>query len=123
MSIDRRKHPRRPLALRVRWHVVESGRGTPATAIERDRCEESMTLDTSDGGLAFHAGAPLPVDASLAIELEREPAGPPLSALGRVARCAADGARWRIGVELTWIEELRTDVDVGLHPENAWLLG
>ncbi|MBL8843324.1 MAG: PilZ domain-containing protein [Planctomycetes bacterium] len=122
MAIERRKHPRRPLALRVSWQPVDLDTHHPAKSLDPAAMRHTATCDFSEGGLAFLSDVELVVDSAIALELEREIGGPPLSALGRVARCTLEDTGWRVGVELTWVEATQPDVGLGTAPENAWTL-
>lgn len=122
MGMERRKHPRRSLALQVRWKQVDPGVPPGGCEVVGAAMESAVTVDFSDGGIAFVVPGALPVGAALAIELERETGGPPLSALGRVARCAAGPAGWLVGVELTWVESATPSLALGVTPESAWTL-
>ncbi len=122
MAIERRKRPRRKLALRVSWQPVDPD-GTPsAQSPVPSAMRHAATCDFSEDGISFLATEPLPVDRPLALELERPIGGPPLSALGRVVRCAPVEGSWLVGVELTWVEATQPDVALGAAPENAWTL-
>ena len=116
---DRREHPRVEKRIRLRWQRVD-GAGGEAKRV--GPVEPSVTLDVSRGGLAFSVPEPLPVGTILALELERESGGPPLSALARVARSVIEEAGSFVGVEFTWIECALPDFVLGLAPENAWTL-
>lgn len=117
--VERREHPRVAKRIRVRWQRVDS-KGAEAKRV--GPVEATSTLDVSRGGLGFPVAEALPVGTLLALELEREFGGPPLSALARVARCAAEGEGFVAGVEFTWIECALPDFALGLAPENAWTL-
>jgi hypothetical protein len=116
---ERRAQPRISEAIRVRWQRLES-EGREAAKV--GPVVASVTRDVSDGGLSFAVESELPVGTVLALELEREFGGPPLSALARVARCVRDAAGLFVGVQFTWIEDARPDPAIGLAPENAWTL-
>ncbi len=122
MAIERRKHPRRALALQVRWQQVDLTGHHPAAAIDAAEMRGATSCDFSDGGLAFRVEAELAVDSALALEIERGFGGPPLSALGRVARCARVEGGYLVGVELTWVEATQLDVALQAQPESAWRL-
>lgn len=116
---ERREHPRVAKRIRVRWQRVDDERGD---AKRVGPVEAGVTNDVSRGGLGFPIPEPLPVGTLLALELEREFGGPPLSALARVARCVADGAGHFVGVEFTWIECALPETALGLTPQQAWTL-
>ena len=122
MSVDRRKHPRRKLAICVSWRRIDLSAPDSTVGFAADSMERAETVDFSDGGIGFIAAEPLPIGAALALQLERESGGPPLSALGRVARCVRQDDRWLAGIELTWVEATEPDVALGMQPENAWTL-
>jgi hypothetical protein len=122
MPIERRKHQRRPLAVRLRWRMVDFGSPLTAMELADSSMESAVTVDFSDGGIAFLAPGELPVGVALALQLERDLGGPPLSALGRVARCEERRDGWLVGVELTWVEATQPDVGLGTAPESAWTL-
>lgn len=117
---DRRKHPRVAKEIRVRWQLVDADH---PDAPKIGPVAAAQTRDVSKGGLSFHVDEPLAVGTVIALELEREFDGPPLSALGRVAHCREDeGGGYVVGSEFTWIECALPDVTLGLMPENAWTL-
>jgi hypothetical protein len=116
---ERREHPRVAKRIRVRWQRVDSQGGE---AKRVGPVEATRTLDVSRGGIGFPVPEPLPVGTLLALELERDFGGPPLSALARVARCAAEGEGFVAGVEFTWIECAQPETAFGLTSQNAWTL-
>lgn len=116
---ERREHPRVEKRIRVRWQRVDAEGGD---AKRVGPVEASVTLDVSRGGLRFPVAEPLPVGTIVALELEREFGGPPLSALARVARSVVEDGACSVGVEFTWIECALPDFALGLAPENAWTL-
>jgi hypothetical protein len=119
-SVDeRREHPRVAKRIRVRWQRVDDQRDD---ARRVGPVEPTVTSDVSRGGLGFPVLEPLPVGTLLALELEREFGGPPLSALARVARCVRDGDGWIVGVEFTWIECALPATALDLAPQSAWTL-
>jgi hypothetical protein len=116
---ERRKHPRFAKQIRVRWQRVDAA---ARDAAKVGPLEATQSRDVSRGGLSFYVAAEIAVDTVLAIELDREFGGPPLSALARVARCARDEKGLYVGVEFTWIECAAPETTLGLSPENAWTL-
>ncbi len=72
--------------------------------------------------MSFTSSSPVEVGAALLLSFERGLGGPPLSALGRVARCDPEGAEFVLGVELTWIECASPEQALGLNPASAWTL-
>jgi hypothetical protein len=119
--VERREHPRVPKRIRVRWQRIDAERGDAARL---GPVEATVTLDISRGGLSFPVAEPLAVGTPLALSLERDFGGPPLSALARVARCASEegSSAFVAGVEFTWIECAQPEFTLGLAPENAWTL-
>ncbi|MSR47616.1 MAG: PilZ domain-containing protein [Planctomycetes bacterium] len=122
MSVDRRKHPRRKLAIRVSWRRIDLPASNSTTGFADDPMERAETVDFSNGGIGFIAAEALPIGAALALQLERDTGGPPLSALGRVARCVEQSDGWLAGIELTWVEATEPEVGLGMQPEKAWTL-
>jgi hypothetical protein len=123
--VERRRHPRRPYNVRIRWQRVRDDAAAPAPIATGSSHETSTTRDISNGGLTFVAKEPLEVGAPLALELDREFGGPPLSALGEVVRCERDQRDeegFLVGVKLTWIECSQPERALGLSPESAWTL-
>jgi hypothetical protein len=120
--VERRKHRRTACDLRVRWQRVDTEHQPAGQRVATGPVGEASARDMSPGGLAFLADSAVEVGATLLLSLERSFGGPPLSALARVVRCAADGERWLVGVELTWIECTMPEQALGLTPENAWHL-
>jgi hypothetical protein len=118
---ERRKHRRISCDLSVRWQRVQEDADSGGHLFASGPVETADARDFSRGGLAFHVRAPLEVGATLQLSFERG-GGPPLSALGRVARCDRDGDAWVAGVELTWIECAAPEQALGLSPANAWTL-
>lgn len=120
---ERREHPRVAKRIRVRWQRVDDERGDERGEARRvGPVEAAVTSDVSQGGLGFPVAEPIPVGTILALELEREFGGPPLSALARAARCVRDGDGWLLGVEFTWIECALPETALDLAPRNAWTL-
>jgi len=119
---ERRKHPRTPCDLRVRWQCVLAEHGEPGHLVATGPSFTASARDLSRNGLAFVTSSPLVPGASLLLSLERSFGGPPLSALGRVVRCEQDPEGWLAAVELTWIECVAPEQALGLQPENAWML-
>jgi hypothetical protein len=119
---ERRKHPRTRCELRVRWQRVHAERDATGPLTPSGPVETASARDFSRAGLAFSAAAPVEAGAVLQLTLERSFGGPPLSALGKVVRCDADGGEYVIGVELTWVECTTPEQALGLDPQNAWTL-
>ena len=119
---DRRRHPRTACDLLVKWQRVESDRAVPGHHVATGPVSKAAARDLSRNGLAFVADAEVEVGATLLLSLERSFVGPPLSALGRVVRCAEETSGFVVGVELTWIECTVPEQALGLQPENAWTL-
>jgi hypothetical protein len=122
MAVERRKHVRRPLEVRLQWKPVVLDDQKPTAEMAGAGMREAVTVDFSHGGLSFFADEQQPVGSALALQLEREFEGPPLSALGRVARCKAIDGGWLLGVELTWVEATHPDAAQMNQPESAWTL-
>ncbi len=122
MPTERRKHSRRPLAVRLHWRLVDFGSPLATAELADASMQPAVTVDFSDGGIAFLVPGELPLGVALALQLERDLGGPPLSALGRVVRCEERPDGWLVGVELTWVEATQPDVGLGMAPENAWTL-
>lgn len=104
------------------WQQAQHS-GQPGDTLEprgpRVTCE---SIDFSDSGIAIGVAHPLVPGETLLLELERERGSQPVSALGRVAYCRADGATYRVGLELTWIEDTKPESSVGVVPGNAWMV-
>ena len=122
MAVERRKHSRRRLAVRLHWKLVDLEQPNQAQPLASDDMHAAVALDRSDGGIAFRVERALPVGGVVALRLEREAGGPPLAALGRVARCDATDRGFVVGAELTWVEAVQLDVGLGTQPESAWML-
>ena len=114
---ERRKHPRVAKRIRLRWQRVDT---TEGAAVKVGPLEAAFTRDVSKGGLGFTVPQAIETGTILAIELDREFGGPPLSALARVARCVREGDAWFAGVEFTWIECALPETALGLTPQSAW---
>ncbi|MBM4013486.1 MAG: PilZ domain-containing protein [Planctomycetes bacterium] len=122
MPTERRKHPRQPLAVRLHWRLVDLGSPLATAELADAGMQPAVTVDVSDGGIAFLVPCELPLGAPLALQLARDLGGPPLSALGRVARCEERSEGWLVGVELTWVEATQPSAGLGGVPETAWTL-
>lgn len=120
--VERRRHRRRQHAVRIRWQRVLGDDATSSQPVLTGSHETATTRDMSDGGLLFTSREPVEVGVALALELDREFGGPPLSALGRVVRCDRDDDGFVVGVELTWIECTQPEQALGFSPESAWTL-
>ncbi len=116
---ERRKLPRVAKRIRIRWQRVETA---ARDAVKVGPVEAAFTRDVSKGGVGFPVAQEIEVGTLLAIELDREFGGPPLSALARVARCVREEGGWFAGVEFTWIECALPETALGLSPQNAWTL-
>jgi hypothetical protein len=119
---ERRKHPRTPCDVRIRWQRVHVEHDEPGHLVATGPVEVALGRNLSRGGLAFVASVELEKGTALLVSLERSEGGPPLSALGRVARCEREDLGFLVGVELTWIECTMPEQALGLQPENAWTL-
>jgi hypothetical protein len=122
MAVERRKHARRPLEVRLQWKPVDLEHPAATAEMAGAGMREAVTVDYSHGGLSFFVDDELRVGSVLALQLERELEGPPLSALGRVARCKAIDGSFLLGVELTWVEATQPDAALMNQPEDAWRL-
>ena len=122
MALERRKHVRRPLEVRLQWKPVVLDDQKPTAEMAGAGMREAVTVDFSHGGLSFFVDEAQQVGSAVALQLEREFEGPPLSALGRVARCKEIDGGWLLGVELTWVEATQPDAAQMNQPEGAWKL-
>ena len=119
---ERRKHPRTTCDLRIRWQRVHVESDEPGHLVATGAVEVAAGRNLSRGGLAFVTSTRLEPGSALLVSLDRSQGGPPLSALGKVARCEPEGEAFLVGVELTWIECTLPEQALGLQPENAWTL-
>lgn len=116
---DRRKHLRVPKDLRVTWRLIE---GDGHEQVQTGPALEGLTRDLSQGGLCIEVPHELKPGTPLSLDIARETGGPPLSALGRIAWCRAEGGTWVAGIEFTWIECAVPESAFGLAPATVWTL-